>query len=67
MGNVDEPAAACVDQPIVLIVDDTARIIELPAPPFFVVTLFVPRPQVVAGGPHPLYVGLTEAVTEVTR
>ena len=38
------------------------RIIELPEHPFFVATLFVPRPQVVAGGPHPLYAGLAEAV-----
>ncbi len=38
------------------------RIIELPEHPFFVATLFVPRSQVVEGGPHPLYVGLVEAV-----
>ena len=38
------------------------RIIELTEPPFFVATLFVPRPQVVDGGPHPIYAGLTEAV-----
>jgi CTP synthase (UTP-ammonia lyase) len=39
-----------------------ARIIELPEHPFFVATLFVPRAQVVEGGPHPIYMGLAEAV-----
>ena len=32
------------------------RIIELPSHPFFVATLFVPRP------PHPIYAGLADAV-----
>jgi CTP synthase (UTP-ammonia lyase) len=41
-----------------------ARIIELPEHPFFVATLFVPHPQVVEGGPHPLYAGLAEAVRQ---
>jgi CTP synthase (UTP-ammonia lyase) len=38
------------------------RIIELPAHPFFVATLFVPRSRSVEGGPHPIYAGLAEAV-----
>ena len=38
------------------------RIIELPSHPFFVATLFVPRPHMVDGRPHPIYAGLTEAV-----
>ena len=38
------------------------RIIELPAHPFFVAALFVPRSQAVEGGPHPLYAGLAQAV-----
>ena len=38
------------------------RIIELPEHPFFVATLFVPRRQVVEGGPHPIYAGLAQAV-----
>ncbi len=38
------------------------RIIELTGHPFFVGTLFVPRPQAVDGAPHPIYAGLTEAV-----
>ncbi len=38
------------------------RIIELTGHPFFVRTLFVPRPQAVDGAPHPIYAGLTEAV-----
>ena len=40
------------------------RIIELTGRPFFVASLFVPRPQVVEGGPHPIYAGLAEAVRE---
>ena len=38
------------------------RIIELTRHPFFVASLFVPRPQVVDAGPHPIYAGLAEAV-----
>ena len=37
------------------------RIIELPSHPFFVATLFIPRCRL-DGRPHPIYVGLTEAV-----
>jgi len=37
-------------------------IIELNGHPFFVASLFVPRLQVVDGGPHPIYAGLAEAV-----
>ena len=40
------------------------RIVELTGHPFFVASLFVPRPQVVDGGPHPIYAGLAEAVRE---
>jgi len=39
-----------------------ARIIELPAHPFFVAALFVPRSHAVEGGPHPIYAGLAHAV-----
>jgi CTP synthase (UTP-ammonia lyase) len=39
-----------------------ARIIELPAHPFFVATLFVPRARLVDGRPHPIYAGLAAAV-----
>ncbi len=38
------------------------RIIELPAHPFFVGTLFVPRPQLLDGRSHPIYAGLAQAV-----
>ena len=40
------------------------RIIELTAHPFFVGTLFVPRPQLLDGRSHPIYAGLAEAVRE---
>lgn len=39
-----------------------ARIIEVTDHPFFVATLFVPRSRTVEGGPHPIYVGLVQAV-----
>ena len=42
------------------------RIIELPSHPFFVATLFVPRPRL-GGLPHPVYAGLTEAVAKRRR
>ena len=42
------------------------RIIELPSHPFFVATLFVPRPRL-GGRPHPIYAGLTEAVGKRRR
>ncbi len=38
------------------------RIIELPSHPFFIGTLFVPRPRLADGRPHPIYAGLSEAV-----
>jgi len=42
------------------------RIIELPSHPFFIGTLFVPRPRL-ADGAHPIYAGLTEAVRKRRR
>ena len=38
------------------------RIIELTGHRFFVATLFVPRPRMADGRPHPVYAGLAEAV-----
>ena len=43
------------------------RIIELPSHPFFIGTLFVPRPRLSDGKPHPIYAGLSEAVRKRGR
>ena len=44
-----------------------ARIIELPSHPFFIGTLFVPRPRLADGTPHPIYAGLSDAVRKRWR
>ena len=41
--------------------DGEVRIVELPSHPFFLATLFVPRPRTEAGGPHPIFAGLAAA------
>ena len=43
------------------------RIIELRSHPFFIGTLFVPRPRLADGRPHPVYAGLVEAVKKRRR
>jgi CTP synthase (UTP-ammonia lyase) len=42
--------------------DDEVRIVELPAHPFFLATLFLPQARSTAAAPHPLLVGFAAAV-----
>jgi CTP synthase (UTP-ammonia lyase) len=42
--------------------DDEIRIIELPAHPFFMLTLFVPQTRSTAEAPHPIIRGFVDTV-----
>jgi CTP synthase (UTP-ammonia lyase) len=42
--------------------EDEVRIVELPAHPFFVATLFLPQARPASAGPHPLLRGYAAAV-----
>jgi CTP synthase (UTP-ammonia lyase) len=42
--------------------DGEIRIVELPAHPFFVATLFLPQTRSTVASPHPLLLGYAEAV-----
>lgn len=45
--------------------DDAVRIVELPDPPFYLATLFLPQRASRAGRPHPLVVAFLKATCEV--
>jgi CTP synthase (UTP-ammonia lyase) len=41
--------------------DGEVRIVELPAHPFFLATLFLPQARSSPGGPHPIIAGFAAA------
>ena len=47
--------------------DGEARIVELPAHPFFLATLFLPQTRSTAERPHPVIAGFAAAVTARAR
>jgi CTP synthase (UTP-ammonia lyase) len=47
--------------------EDEVRVVELPAHPFFVATLFLPQARPPAAGPHPLLKGYAAAIAAAER